>query len=274
MKRTLNFGNRADIDKGLIKIVSEEHILDDNSMGRIIYPVITSVSVRSSNYPSDSKLVLKLKYLNLSETIECGTISNPRPPEPTALKDWNGVSINLTGSISIVDPDTDRIIGSNKGRISIFKTKDLQNAPSPFNFIQADTSPFIWKLDSNISELDEFLTLYISSDIVYMALFKTNPIYLSLILPAAFRQALGFMVDKNLLEEDDSIGWPNLFIRFIKETLRIEIPSDITTESGFIDYDNKERFINDVVDKWLELPITQNEFFEKSISMLNEAREN
>ena len=276
MKRTLNFGNRVDIDKGLIKILAQEHVLhEDPSIGKVIYPVITSISVNSANFPSDSKLVLKLKYLNFSDTIECGTISNPKPPKPTALREWNGVSINLTGSISIVDPATNRIIASNKGRLSIFKTKDLKNSPSPFNFIPADISPYIWRLSEDISELDEFLTLYISSDIEHGALFKTNPIYLSLILPAAFRQALDFMVDNNLLEEDDSIGWPNLFIQFIKNTLNIEIPDDLRNEeNGVIDHENKEKFINEIINTWLEIPINHNEFFKKSISMLNEDKEN
>ena len=40
-----------------------------------------------------------------------------------------------------------------------------------------------------------------------------------------------------------------------------------------IDHENKEKFINEIINTWLEIPINHNEFFKKSISMLNEDME-
>ena len=70
---------------------------------------------------------------------------------------------------------------------------------------------------------------------------------MSLILPSAFRQALSFMIDNNLMQIDDQDNtWPSKFIKFIRGSLKIEVPENIRDEQGFIDHEEKEDFINNV----------------------------
>ena len=267
MKRTLSF-NRKIIDKNLIKIEAEEcELTHQPSVGKITYPVIKKVSVNSANFPSNSEIILRLKYDHRHKTINCGKISSPIIPGKNALSKWFGSSFSVSGTVSIIDPISKKILGSNKGRISIFKSESL-SSESPFSLEQHDTKPAIWEINT-IDESDSHIKIFYSSEIQLSDRFRDNESYLACILPHALRMALNYMVENEIFEESDEDTWPNILLRMVRY-LNIPITKeDFFDSSGSFNYQARDFFVQKVVDKWLNEVSVRESLYEKGINILN-----
>ena len=265
MKRSFNFTGLKILDKNLIRLTVEEKEipLDDQT---IIYPVINEIGVRTANFPSDSKIFLRVKRNEKVRTFECGTIRNPKPPPDNALREISlGTKVSVSGTVAIKDAKSNTILAINKGLIPIFKSKNV-DSKSPFAIEAFDTGSMMWKMD-NIDESTPFLTILVSKEIAYMGKFQNDERYLSFILPHALREAISYMIDFDCCELTEDESWVNTVIKMLNY---IDCPLErdsLLDSDNNIDVEEKNKFLDKAVDDWSFK--TKGILFDKAIRKMN-----
>lgn len=208
---------------------------------RIDDPLITPSSFTAefnldkNDLPGNAEIYIEAYHRNTLQRYEFGTVANPKSPESTVLD-----QVDLSGPtlfrVKIVDHSehacrllalADRLIPSDgndeeqKASLMIFKsTPELGQLTWKMSFNESNKP--VLCINSNIPQGKDQL-LY-------------NPYFQSLIIPAAFREVLMYIVwDMDQNEEADEDSWQKQWQEFANDIALEEMPNEPDQLYGWID---------------------------------------
>jgi len=269
MLTTIKLTNRIDIDKNNIQVICSKVKLEDG----IYFPKVDDISYSFDHvFPVESRILIRFKLNHHTKTLDCGTLENIQIPPVDALSDMIAYDMDLRCVFCVVDPISNKILGSNKLFKYIFHTETRPEAESQLTSISPiaidfrDTGERLWEID-HMNQNERFVKIFFNDRIQNKDSLKKSQLMANMYLPEILHKMILFIIDNNLGEEERSketwVGKVNLMLAFFNMN---EIPSSSDT---FLD---KEDFISRFISHFLFK--NRNSISINSISKLDEVLSN
>lgn len=177
-----------------------------------------SINLQDYNLPENAKVFVEPYYRNSYLRFYFGTVNNLKPPKNRSLSGLN-VNSNILFRVKIVDDSgiDGLIIGHLKSLIPENEGEESENR-----------LPLLYTEFKNINEepwrviVNPFPTLEINNKIIDVESRLVNdPVFNSLIIPAAFRSILIELLKQDNPFDIDTEHWSGRWVIFIKEKLHI-----------------------------------------------------
>lgn len=228
MIRRYNFTDRIDLNKSDVSIKTYKR-------GDFLY-FDASLSLEDYDLPSEAKVFIEPYYRNSYLRYDFGSVSSIKSPEDRSLEQLS-VNSNILFRVKIVDlSGNDGLIIGHLKSLSPEKEGDDTENRIPLlhtEFKNLDEEP--WRL-----VIDPFPTLEINNRIPdIQTKIAKDPLFNSLIIPAAFRNVLMELLKQDNSFDIDTEYWTGRWVIFIKEKLLVKDEPDLESDQDQLRWVNK-----------------------------------
>ena len=228
MLTKINFTNRFGIKKQHVEFVTYE-----GSDGVLEFDVALD-NLPKGRFPDTAKIYIEVSANVTRQTFDCGTVANLKLPTNRRLDELDRSSSPIF-SLKIVEESDGmgRILASGEQ----FKANDDPNKEVELlPVVSHELGEVPWKVDFSVSPHELIINSAIPNGI---ELFKSDALFLALVLPAAFKEILTYYLAVGIEDHDEnSKNW-----MLLAESFGGERPDDD-------DFEIKNAWIEDVISEF------------------------